>query len=96
MKYHFEWNPSKAESNLKKHKVSFEEAAEVFFDPLQVTIPDEEHSNIEERWITLGNTKAHQLRLVVHTYIEFDGDQITIRIISARPATKHEQRQYEA
>lgn len=51
---------------------------------------------MEERWITLGNTKAYQLRLVVHTYIEYNDDQVTIRIIFARSATKREQRQYEA
>lgn len=56
MKYNFEWDSVKAKSNLKKHKVSFEEAAEVFLDPLHISIPDDEHSDIEERWITLGNS----------------------------------------
>lgn len=95
MKYNFEWDPVKAKSNLKKHRVSFEEAAEVFLDPLQVSIPDAEHSTMEERWITLGNTRSNKLRLVVHTYLAYYSDQVTIRIISARPATRHEQKQYE-
>lgn len=95
MKYNFEWDPVKAKSNLKKHKVSFEEAAEVFLDPLHISIPDDEHSDIEERWITLGNSRSNQLRLVVHTYLTYDNEQVTIRLISARPASKYEQRQYE-
>lgn len=95
MKYNFEWDPVKAASNQTKHGVSFEEAAEIFLDPLQISIPDEKHSEIEERWITLGNTRSNKLRLVVHTYLAYHNDQVTVRIISARPATRHEQRQYE-
>ncbi len=95
MLYNFEWDPVKAKSNLKKHSVSFEQASEVFLDPLQLSIPDDEHNEQEERWITLGNTKAQQLRLVVHTFITYHQDQVTVRIISARPATRHEQKQYE-
>jgi hypothetical protein len=95
MKYNFEWDPVKAASNQTKHGVSFEEAAEIFLDPLQISIPDEKHSESEERWITLGNTRSNKLRLVVHTYLAYHDDQVTVRIISARPATRHEQRQYE-
>jgi len=94
MNYNFEWDPLKAASNLKKHGVSFEEAVEVFVDPLQLNILDEANEG-EERWITLGNTKAHKLRLVVHTYMVYHKQQIIIRIISARRATRHEQRQYK-
>jgi uncharacterized DUF497 family protein len=94
MNYNFEWDPVKAASNLKKHGISFEEAAEVFVDPLQLSILDEANET-EERWITLGNTKAHKLRLVVHTYMVYHDQQITIRIISARRATRHEQKQYK-
>ncbi|MEY3288439.1 MAG: hypothetical protein RLZZ419_681 [Pseudomonadota bacterium] len=71
MQYHFEWDPVKNKSNLRKHGVSFEEAAEIFLDPLQLSMPDNEHSQLEERWITLGNTQAHQLRLVVHTFMTY-------------------------
>ena len=95
MKYNFEWDPVKAKSNLKKHGISFQEAAEIFLDPLQVSIPDEEHSATEERWITLGNTRSNKLRLVVHTYLTYYDSEATVRIISARPASLHEQKQYE-
>jgi len=96
MEYHFEWDPVKAKTNLQKHGVSFEESTEVFLDPLQLSMPDDEQPELEERWITLGNTKAQKLQLVVHTFITYHQDQITIRIISARPATRHEQKQYES
>jgi len=95
MQYNFEWDPVKAKSNFKKHRVSFEEASEIFLDPLQLSMPDNDHSEQEERWITLGNTKEHNLHLVVHTFITYHQDQVTVRIISARPATRHEQKQYE-
>ncbi len=95
MQYHFEWDPVKNKTNLRKHGISFEEATEIFLDPLQLSIPDNEHGELEERWITLGNNQAHQLRLVVHTFMTYHQDQVTLRIISARPATRHEQKQYE-
>ena len=90
MKYNFEWDTEKAKSNQKKHGVSFEEASEVFLDALQISIPDTKHSEVEERWITLGNTRSNKLRLVVHTYLTYYDEQVTIRLISARQATKHE------
>ena len=92
MQYIFEWDPVKAKTNLSKHGVSFEEASEIFLDPLQLSLIDSEH---EERWITLGNTKSHKLHLVVHTFLTYHQEQVTVRIISARTATAHEQRQYE-
>jgi len=94
MQYIFEWDPVKAKTNLSKHGVSFEEASEIFLDPLQLSLIDE-HSEHEERWITLGTTKDHKLRLVVHTFLTYYQEQVTVRIISARAATAHEQRQYE-
>ncbi|MFI3121382.1 MAG: BrnT family toxin [Methylococcaceae bacterium] len=94
MQYHFEWDPVKAKTHLQKHGVSFEEAVEIFLDPLQLSMPDKQ-SELEERWITLDNTQAHQLRLVVHTFMTYHQEQVTIRIISARPATRHEQKHYE-
>lgn len=94
--YHFEWDASKANSNFQKHGVSFELAATVFNDPLMLTIPDEEHSFSEERWITIGQAVNCKLILLVHTFIEINETVANIRIISARKATKHEQRQYEA
>lgn len=94
--YHFEWNPEKAQSNITKHKVSFEQASTVFLDPLALSIPDEEQPDNDERWVTLGRSTDAKTVLVVHTYRENTNNSVTIRIISARKATKHEQRQYEA
>jgi len=94
--YHFEWNPDKAQSNITKHKVSFEQASTVFLDPLALSIPDEEQPDNNERWVTLGHSTDDKTLLVVHTYRDNTNNSVTIRIISARKATKHEQRQYEA
>ncbi len=94
--FHFEWDATKAVSNRKKHGVSFEMAATVFHDPLMVSIPDDENSASEERWITIGMAENSKTLLVVHTYVEINMHSANVRIISARPATKHEIRQYEA
>lgn len=94
--YHFEWDATKAASNQRKHEISFDLAATVFRDPLMVSIPDEEHSETEERWITMGQAENSKLLLVIHTYLEISDNAANVRMISARPATKHEQRQYEA
>lgn len=61
-----------------------------------ISIPDEENSETEERWITMGKAENSKLLLVIHTYLEISADAANVRMISARPATKHEQRQYEA
>jgi hypothetical protein len=94
--FHFEWDAGKADSNRRKHGISFEQAATVFHDPLMVSIPDEEQSATEERWITLEQAENGKLRVEIHTYQEIDTGAANVRLISARPATKHEQRQYEA
>jgi len=87
----FEWDPKKAQSNLEKHGVSFEEASTVFGDPLSLTIPDPDHSTPgEAREITLGNTQ--QGRTVVVSHCDRD---YTVRLISARPATRSEKRGYQ-
>lgn len=85
----FEWDPIKAESNRKKHGVTFEEAATVFDDPQAITVYDERYQEIEERFFTIGLTTAGRLVVVAHT----DRDGV-FRIISARKATKHEETQY--
>jgi uncharacterized DUF497 family protein len=90
MNQQFEWDPVKARLNSAKHGISFEEASTVFDDPLFITFLDEEHSTDEERYITLGLSKSNALLLVAHT--DREG---TIRIISARKATKNERRFYE-
>ena len=83
----FEWDPAKAAANLKKHRVSFEEAQSVFFDELAIQFYDESHSPDEERFLMLGMSSGANLLLVCHC--ERAGGDI-IRIISARKATKRE------
>ena len=72
--YEFEWDPVKAKENYSKHGVDFERAAQVFRDPLALTIPDEEHSVSEVRWITLGKDPMGQYLLVVHTFEQLSND----------------------
>mgnify|MGYP000393893084 CR=1 FL=1 len=96
MQYNFEWNPQKAYRNIRKHGVTFEEATKVFDDPMALTVfEDEESSNEEDRWITLGQINNQSYLVVVHTDHNTNDDSVTIRLISARAATKHEIRQYE-
>ena len=86
----YEWDPTKAKSNLRKHDVSFEEAASVFLDPLAMTYPDPDHSGHEIREITVGHSTSHRVIFIYHTQ---RGDRI--RIIGARKATAGERQQYE-
>ena len=86
----FEWDSRKAEQNLKKHNVSFEEAATIFGDPLSLIIDDPVHSDHEERFVIIGESIQRRLLVVVHAE---KGDNI--RIISARVATLRERRAYE-
>jgi uncharacterized DUF497 family protein len=86
----FEWDPRKAEINLRKHGVSFTEAGTVFGDNLAITIPDPDHSDDEERFITIGWSNHRRLLIVSHTD---RGNQI--RIISARELTRAERKVYE-
>lgn len=86
----FEWDPAKAKSNEAKHGVSFEQAETIFEDPMAITYPDPDHSNTEEREITIGKAEDQIILTVAHT--ERSG---RIRLISARRATKAEQRRYE-
>lgn len=87
----FQWDQSKNLANIKKHKISFDEAKTVFFDDNARLISDPEHSINEERFIILGITTKLRLLVVVHTYKE---NNETIRIISARKATKSESKYY--
>jgi hypothetical protein len=95
LRYTFEWDPNKAEQNLRKHKVSFERAAEIFLDPLAISIFDEEHSDEEERWITMGKDSHEAVLVVIHTFREVATDEWIIRIISTWKATRNEIKQYE-
>lgn len=86
----FEWDDKKAETNLRKHNISFEEASTVFGDDLSITIEDPLHSQNENRYILIGQS-IHSRTLVVIHLEKTD----SIRIISARRATKKEKRFYE-
>jgi uncharacterized DUF497 family protein len=94
--YRFDWDANKALANWHKHGVSFEAAATVLRDPLALSRYDVEHSEVEERWITLGLAETGQLLVVVHTFEEISEQEARVRIISARFATAHERRQYES
>ncbi len=87
---YFEFDPAKAESNLAKHGVSFSEAITVFDDPLSSTLPDDQHSIDENRFITVGMSIHFRLLFVVYTETTSG-----IRLIGARPATAAEVAQYE-
>lgn len=84
-----EWNPTKAESNLRKHAVGFEEAATVLEDPVSITLDDPDHSRTEQRFLLLGRSATDQALIVAIA----EGD--TLRIISARLMTPRERRAYE-
>ena len=91
----FTWDPAKAASNLGKHGVSFAQAATVLLDALALTVFDAEHSEFEKRWFTLGMSSEGRLLAVSHTYTATGPDTASVRIISAREATRNERRQYE-
>lgn len=95
-RYDFEWDPPKAERNLRRHGVTFEESATAFLDPLALSLPDVDHSDDEERWITQGLTERGKLTVVVHTFREVSDNRAVVRIISARRSTKRERQLYEA
>ncbi len=85
----FEWDDNKAKRNERKHRVSFNEAMTSFYDPIQVAFYDEDHSNYEDRELLLGHSNQGRLLLVSYT---LRGN--TIRIISARRATRQEEKDY--
>lgn len=85
----FEWDPAKAAANLAKHRIDFADITSVFEDPRALTVDDPDPD--EERYVTIGLNTLGQLTVAVYTW---RGD--TIRIISARPATRRETTQYEA
>jgi uncharacterized protein len=90
MSLEFEWDLRKAARNVRVHGVSFQEAATVFEDELSATVVDPDHSEQEDRFITIGTSVAQRLLIVSHTERE---DKI--RIISARELTSREREQYE-
>jgi hypothetical protein len=90
-KIHFEWDEAKARSNERKHHITFSEASSVFYDESAIEFYDELHSEWEDRFLLLGMSAKCHLLLVCHCYKEVNG---TIRIISARKATKNESKHY--
>jgi uncharacterized protein len=86
----FEWDPAKASRNRRKHRISFYEAATVFGDPLAITYADPDHSDWEQRFITVGMSHSQRILVVAHT----DRNDI-VRIISARAADLAERKHYE-
>ena len=97
--HQFEWDPAKALRNAREHRVSFERAAAVFLDPRAMSIFDDEHSEKEDRWITIGLDRAGALLVVCHTFREENeasGElSAKIRLISARRADRKEAAQYQ-
>ncbi|HAX96753.1 MAG TPA: hypothetical protein DCY35_09595 [Prolixibacteraceae bacterium] len=94
MNYNFEWDPRKASDNRDKHGITFDEAATVFRDSKALSIFDPDHSETEDRWITMGISGNGKLLIVIHTFREESEDAVTIRIISSRKATKQETKTY--
>jgi uncharacterized DUF497 family protein len=88
----FEWDEPKAKANAKKHGVSFDEAKSVFYDTNARLIPDPDHSDDEDRFVLLGMSEQLRIFVVCHCYRD---DDLIIRLISARKATRHEQKLYE-
>ena len=87
----FQWDDNKADINIEKHGVTFEEAATVFEDPQAILFDDPDHSEEEDRFLILGFSEYSRMLVVCHCY---RGEDEIIRIISARKATKSESKQY--
>jgi len=90
----FEWDQRKARANLAKHGVSFDEATTVFRDANVVSVVDDEHSEVEERWYSIGVSASGRLLVVSHTFGGSAHEGVRVRIISCRKATRREQQQY--
>jgi uncharacterized DUF497 family protein len=88
--YIFEWDPVKADVNVRKHGVTFDEASTVFGDPLNLLMADPDHSHDEDRSLLLGMSNRRKLLVVA-----FAERPPRTRLISARRATRHERRRYE-
>ena len=93
--FQFEWDEIKAVANLRKHGVAFELASTVFNDPRLLTVVDLEHSEIEDRWFSIGWASNGAMLCVVYLWSESDPATTKIRLISAREATRTEIRHYE-
>jgi uncharacterized DUF497 family protein len=94
VRYDFDWDPGKERANIRKHGISFRQAANIFRDPNQFTLYDQEHRQNEDRWITIGIDNTGVLRIVIHTFEQIEEDVWRIRMISARKANRDEEKQY--
>lgn len=92
--YNFEWDPRKARADLHSHGVGFDEGATVFRDPMALSIFDPDHSDTEDRWISMGISAKGRLLVVMHTFRKETEDAVTIRIFSTRKACKSESQTY--
>ena len=90
----FEWNDEKSKLNLQKYQVSFEEAKEVYSDPMHISKLNHRFDYFEERWITLGTTTKDKIFVVANMFFDENGEEI-IRIIRARKANQKERIFYE-
>ncbi|MBM9501236.1 BrnT family toxin [Leptospira sp. 201903071] len=89
----FEWDNKKNSSNLKKHQITFKQASQVFLDKDAIYIPDEKHSENEERWLVLG--KIENFTVIVVVFVDKSNkEEEKLRIISARKADKSEEKEY--
>ena len=93
--FQFEWDENKANANLRKHGVSFELASTAFADPRLLTLADLEHSELEDRWFSIGCAHNGAMLSIVYLWSETDPATTKVRLISARPATPREVRNYE-
>lgn len=92
---HFTWDDKKEKLNRRKHDISFNEAKEIFIDPLNISDLDKRFSDTEERWVSIGRTKKDKLLIVAHLWILYESGEEIIRIISARKVTTKEKELYE-
>ena len=93
----FEWDFEKEKSNVVKHRMNFTDASHVFSDPFQLNLFDGRHSEDEDRWIVIGEIPVMKIVVVVHAFRQACGsDDVRVRIISARKATRKEQADYVA
>ncbi len=93
--FQFEWDDEKARTNLRKHGVTFELAASIFFDPRLLELADVEHSSPgDERWFGIGLSENSAILVVIYQWMELDGKNVKVRLISARKATQNEIQSY--
>ena len=91
----FDWDAKKDRKNIRKHKITFEEAKTIFYDAYLITYPDELHSDNEERYISIGYSTHSRILLAIHTENQETENSTVIRIISCRKATPVERGYYE-